>query len=117
VSAITGEGLDALKEVLARETLEARREIPLSIGYVRHVVRDDPIVVERENGAWRVRARRAERAVQTTDMDSHEAVSWLQRRLIGMGVERALERAGARTGDEVRIGDMRFDYESEPPRS
>ena len=120
VSAVTGEGLDELARRLAHEVSNARREIPASVGYIRHVVRDDPIVVEREDGAWRVRARRAEHIVDSTDMDNEEAVRRLQRRLMSMGVERALQRAGAQTGDEVRIADTTFDYEAEDeevPRS
>ena len=120
VSAVTGEGLDELARRLAHEVSNARRAIPASVGYIRHVVRDDPIVVEREDGAWRVRARRAERIVDSTDMDNEEAVRRLQRRLMSMGVERALQRAGAQTGDEVRIADTTFDYEAEDeevPRS
>jgi GTP-binding protein len=54
--------------------------------------------------------------VATTDLDNEEAVGRLQRRLIAMGVERALTTAGARAGDEVRIGDATFDFEPEPAR-
>jgi GTPase len=48
-----------------------------------------------------------------TDMENDEAVGRLQRQLVSMGVERALQRAGAKAGDEVRIGTMSFDYEPE----
>ena len=82
---------------------------------MRHVVKESPLDVEREGDAWRVRGRRAERAVATTDMESEEAVELLQRRLIGMGVERMLAAAGAVRGDEVRIGDTAFDFEPEAP--
>jgi len=69
--------------------------------------------VQREDSAWRVRGRLPERAVATTDMDNDEAVARLQRKLISMGVERALTTAGATTGDEVRIGAVAFDFEPE----
>jgi GTP-binding protein len=80
------------------------------VGYVRHTVREEPITVRREDGAWRVSGRRAERAVAITDLENEEAVARMQRRLIAMGVERALEEAGARVGDEVRIGEATFDF-------
>ena len=113
ISAVTGSGIDGLIERLAREVTEARAETPAAVGYVRHVVREEPIAVTREDGGWRVTGRRAERAVQTTDMARDEAVVILQRRLISMGVERALEDAGAVRGDEVRIAGQVFGFEPE----
>jgi GTP-binding protein len=113
ISAVTGEGIDELIGRLSIAVSTARAERPPPVGYVRHVVVDDPIRVEPEDGAWRVRGRRVERAVSTTDLDNEEAVVLLQERLIKMGVERLLEKAGARTGDEVRIGETAFDFEPE----
>jgi GTP-binding protein len=116
VSAVTGQGIDELVTRLAFAVTAARAAAPAPVGYVRHVVRDDPIRVAREDGAWRVRGRRAERAVATTDLDNDEAVARLQRRLIQMGVEDRLAEAGARRGDEVRIGETAFDFEPESGR-
>jgi GTP-binding protein len=113
VSAVTGQGIDELVTRLASAVTAARAAAPTPVGYVRHVVRGDPIRVAREDGAWRVRGRRAERAVATTDLENDEAVARLQRRLIQMGVEDRLAEAGARRGDEVRIGESAFDFEPE----
>lgn len=114
VSAVSGEEIPDLVARLAKEVADARSTRPASTGYVRHVTREEPIHVERENGGWRVRGRRPERAVATTNLDNDEAVTRLQRTLIRMGVERALQEAGARTGEEVRIGDTSFEFEPEP---
>jgi GTP-binding protein len=111
ISAVTGEGLDVLIGRLAEEVDRVRKERPAAVGYIRHVVREDPIRVMREGESWRVRGRRAERAVEATDIDNAEAVERLQRRLISMGVEKALAEAGAREGDEVLIGEMEFNFE------
>ena len=113
ISAVTGHNIPELVARLSELVARVREEMPAPVGYVRHVVRDDPIRVERENGAWRVRGRRAERAVETTDLDNEEAVARLQRLLVTMGVERLLAEAGAHAGDEVRIGDAAFDFEPE----
>jgi GTPase len=113
VSAVTGEGINDLVAKLAKEVAGARSTRPTATGYVRHVTREEPVSVERENGGWRVKGRRPERAVATTNMDNDEAVARLQRTLIRMGVERALHEAGARAGEEVRIGDTSFDFEPE----
>lgn len=113
LSAVTGEGIPELVRDLAAEVERARSTAPPVSGYVRHVVREEPLAVEREDDAWRVKGRRAERAVEVTDMNSVEAVERLQRRLLSMGVEDMLRAAGARRGDEVRIGPIAFDLEPE----
>jgi GTP-binding protein len=113
ISAVTGENIPQLVRELATAVKEARAAAPAAVGYVRHIVREDPIEVARENNSWRVMGKRALRAVETTDMDNEEAVERLQRRLISMGVEKKLEEAGAKRGDEVLIGDVAFDFEPE----
>lgn len=114
ISAVTGEGIPELLRALDREVRQSRRgAAPSGGGYVRHVVRDDPIAVARAADGWRVSNRRAERAVATTDLDNEDAVVRLQRKLISMGVERALEEAGAKRGDDVAIGGASFEFEPE----
>jgi GTP-binding protein len=113
ISSVTGEGIDALLYRLKDEVLAARAATPAAVGYVRHVVREDPLSVAREDTGWRVTGSRPERLVATTNVDNEEALRRLQRRLISMGVERMLEAAGARVGDEVRIGDEVFDFQPE----
>ncbi|MDQ4065263.1 MAG: GTPase ObgE [Actinomycetota bacterium] len=113
VSAVTGEGIDVLVEILADAVTRQRAAQPPVPGYVRHVVRDQPLTVEPEDGAWRVRGGRAESAVARTHLDNEEAVTRLQKSLIAMGVERKLAEAGAVAGDEVRIGDAAFTFEPE----
>ena len=117
ISAVTGDGIEPLLGRLRQAVREARAAAPPAVGYVRHVVREEPTTVTREDSAWRVSGRRPERAVATTDMDNEEAVERLGRRLISMGVERELQLAGARAGDEVRIGDVAFNFEPEEETS
>ena len=113
ISAVTGDNIPELVERLDELVAKARAAMPAPVGYVRHIVRDEPIRVEWEEGGWRVHGRRAERAVETTDLDNDEAVARLQGLLVRMGVERLLSKAGARAGDEVRIGDAAFEFEPE----
>jgi GTP-binding protein len=68
------------------------------------------VEVEREEGWWRVRNPAAERLVRRFDLDNDEAVRYVQKRLIDLGVEDALLRAGALAGDEVHIGETAFDF-------
>ena len=46
-------------------------------------------------------------------MENEESVERLQKKLLSMGVERELERAGAEPGDDVIIGDVSFTFEPE----
>jgi GTP-binding protein len=113
ISAVTGDGIDELMRRLARGVERAREEVEAPIGYVRHIVRDDPIVVRRRNDSWIVTSRRVENAVAISNMENEESVGRLQKKLIGMGVERELERAGAKPGDDVVIGEVSFTFEPE----
>ena len=111
ISAVTGQGIDELLRRLAQDVDRLRKERTLERpSYIRHVERADSISVEREQGAWRVHGTRPQRAVAMTNLDNDEGVRRLQRQLISMGVEKALQRAGAKEGDEVRIGDAAFDF-------
>ena len=46
-----------------------------------------------------------------TDWENEEAVIYLQHKFARMGVDDALEKAGCRAGDEVRICQRAFDFE------
>jgi GTP-binding protein len=113
ISAVTGEGVDLLVARMAETVATARATEPPRAGYVRYVTKPERIEVTREDSAWRVRASKAERAVAMTDLDNDEAVRRLQRKLISMGVERVLQKSGARLGDEVRIGNAAFEFQPE----
>ena len=113
ISAVTGEGVEELMRRLAASVDQARYEVDSPVGYVRHIVRDDPLEVRRHNESWLVNSRRVEKAVAIADMDNEESVERLQQKLIVMGVERELARAGAKRGDDVVIGSVSFTFEPE----
>jgi GTP-binding protein len=58
-----------------------------------------------------VSGREALRAVAVSDLNDPDALAHVQRRLKRIGVDRALARAGAKSGDPVQIGRMEFSYE------
>jgi GTP-binding protein len=69
------------------------------------------VAVSRDvDGSWVVAGRAAERAVALSDLTIPEALEYAQGRLKGLGVDRALARAGAREGELVRIGTFEFEY-------
>jgi GTP-binding protein len=112
VSAITGEGLDALVHRMADMVKEVRDRAPEPDTYVVHRPMAEGITIERaDDGSLVVRGRAAERAVALNDLTNLQAMDYVQHRLKRLGVDRALARFGAREGDTVRIGKFEFEYE------
>ena len=122
ISALTGAGVDSLKNAIGakvRELREAAREANAQTDeydYVwehRREVRDAKFeVVRLSEHVFRVVGPRVERMVVQTDWENEEAIAFLQHRFKRMGVDKALDDAGACDGDEIRIVGYAFDYES-----
>jgi GTP-binding protein len=110
VSAATGEGLEAALHAIGDLVDRAVREAPERKGYVLYRPLGPGFTVRREDGAWRVEGRAAERAVRFADLTLPEAADLAARRLASIGVDAALAEAGAVEGDEVRIGELSFEY-------
>jgi GTP-binding protein len=112
VSAVTGDGLRPLLGEMASLVATARAAQPRPERYVIHRPAPSGVAVEREvDGSWRVTGRPALRAVALSDLTNVDALAYAQGRLRGLGVDRALARAGARQGDHVHIGTFEFEYE------
>ncbi len=114
VSALTGEGLRPLLGSLAGLVATARSDGAPERHFVLHRPRQSGVVVTRGgDGIWVVQGRAAERAVALSDLTVPDALEYAQGRLKRLGVDRALQRAGARTGDVVTIGSFQFDFEAD----
>jgi len=70
-------------------------------------------VVKVSDGAYRVTGKGIERLVARYDLDNEDALAYLERRLRGIGVIRALEAEGFEPGDEVEIAGIAFDLDPE----
>jgi GTP-binding protein len=116
ISAVTDEGLDALRERIASLAREAAEVAEERGAYVVLRPARPRFVVKKEGERFRVIGRGVERWVSDTDLDDPEKLQRLQRRLVKEGVERELASAGARRGDEVVIGDVAFEYLPEGER-
>jgi GTP-binding protein len=113
VSALTRQGT---RDVLYRASqmlqntphaAETGRELPV------YRADDDPSAfsIEREaDGGWRVKGKRIERAAEMTYWELDEAVARFQRILALTGIYRALQEAGVRSGDTVRIGKYELEW-------
>ncbi len=110
VSAMTGQGLEEALHAIADLADQAEREAPDRRGFVLYRPLGPSFTVEREDDGWRVSGQAAERAVRFADLTLPEAADLAARRLAGLGVDQALAEAGALEGDEVRIGDLSFEY-------
>lgn len=119
VSAATREGVEQLIKATAQRVHDLRlaaadEPVPEydQVWELKRKQRDARItVVQEEAHAWRVSGKNIERMVIQTEWNNEEAVAFLQRRMERAGVERALARAGAQSGDEVRVMDIAFEYE------
>ena len=118
VSAVTGADIGRLSGRLAELVREARGDETQPVADPAPVVHRpgagrgaDAVSVRREGASWRVLGRPAARAVALSDLTDPQAQDYVAERLRALGVDRELARAGARSGDEVRIGPVSFEYE------
>ncbi|MGH2810122.1 MAG: Obg family GTPase CgtA, partial [Actinomycetota bacterium] len=109
ISAAEKKGLDSVLEQLWDLVQKARAEEGAP-GFELFHTPQDRITVSREDAAWRVEGAQPLRWVAMTDLSNPEAVAHLQGRLERAGVEKELAGAGARPGDEVRIGGSVFEW-------
>jgi GTP-binding protein len=111
VSAVTGEGVEPLMLAVAGLVERVVRQTPEREGFVLHRPLPDSFAVERVGAEWVVTGRAATRAVNLDDLTVAEAADFAAKRLARIGVDAALEAAGAEPGDDVRIGDIVFTYQ------
>ena len=122
ISALTGKGVDGLiaaidaKVRVLREAARVRDEAAVEYGQIwehKREMRDKRFdVVRLSEHVFRVQGPYVERMVVQTDWDNEEAIAFLQHRMKRYGVDDALEKAGARDGDEIRIVGRAFEFES-----
>jgi GTP-binding protein len=118
ISARTGEGLAGLRRCLGDllPPADELAEPPPPVGVVVH--RPEPLgagfVVEREDGAFRVRGRRIERLAAQTNFDNDESAARFQREIARLGLDAELRRLGIAPGDVVRIGKVELEWGREP---
>ncbi len=120
VSAVTGAGLNTFMLVCGERVSELRRELAEEAAPEvaddrwerRRRERERRVSITRESdGAYRVTGTQIERLVVQTDWENEEAVVYLQHKFSRLGVDKALENAGCRAGDEVRIMGYSFSFE------
>lgn len=114
LSSVTGDGIDTFVGRLATMVTETRSVENEPSAFVVHRPTPEGVRVERQDdGTFVIFGRQAQRAVALNDLTNPHALDEVWRRLRRLGVHKALNRAGATSGDVVVIGDLAFDYEPE----
>src|SRR5439155_21316989 len=115
VAALTGEGLPelaaAIEERLAAHPRPAPSPAPPAPVRRRARSSQDQPRVSRRDWGFELAGEALRRLVERTDFDSPESLQRFQVALDRMGASAALEEAGARAGDSVRVGDLEFEYQ------
>jgi len=108
ISAVTHQGIDHLIETIAKRLPELPPSASFAPSPQEYKVfalppADELEIVEEDDG-FTLRGRRVERLVAMTDLSRPQAVDYLQTQLQRLGVTKALEKAGVRSGDVIRVG-------------
>lgn len=113
ISAATGEGVGAVLD----KTLEMLSASPPTeavhaqiIPVIKPRERDDRISVEKHQELFVIKSPRIERIVRRVDLEDWAVQAQLWGELKRMGIVRMLERAGAKAGSVVKIGDWELEW-------
>lgn len=113
ISAVTEEGvgevLDKALQMLATAPYVETIHPPV-IPIVRPKERGDGVSIEKDGEVFVVKSPRAERIVRRVDLEDWAVQAQLWAELQRMGIARALDRAGAKEGSVVRIGDWELEW-------
>jgi len=114
VSALTRAGLPGLMSEVTRLLASAPApSVAVGVGVTRlpEQRRARAIGVERRPFGYLVTGERVERLLERADLESDGGLARFQAALDRLGVDGALERAGAQAGDTVRIGELEFEFQ------
>ena len=116
ISAATGEGIAELLNAISSKlgTLSAGEELAeKEAGYklYKPAPRVEKPSIHKEGDIFVVSSDRLERIVAMTDLENIESKAYLFSRLRRISVAKALEKAGVKPGDKVRIGEIEIKWE------
>lgn len=108
IAAVTHDGIDQLLDAVAARLPELPPSPSFAAPPTEYKVftlsPEDELQIREDDDGFTVRGRKVERLIAMTDLSRPQAVDYLQKELKRLGVTKALEKAGVRTGDLVRIG-------------
>ena len=113
ISAVTEEGigdvLDKVVEMLITLPVATDTNVK-AIPILKPRAETRGVSVYKHQGAFVVKSARAERIVRRVDLDDWGVQAQLWGEFERIGVARALDRAGAKAGDTVKIGDTELEW-------
>ncbi|MHB9034112.1 MAG: GTPase ObgE [Anaerolineae bacterium] len=113
ISAVTGEGIDALLEAIFTRLAELPRAFPEpgEVVLTPKPVEDKQYRILREgDGVYRVKGEEIERLAIMTDWSSDESIERFERILKARGISDALIGAGVELGDTVYFGAIELEW-------
>lgn len=113
ISAVTGEGVEALLEALQDLLANTPRDVVVeeeNLVVRRFEPEEEPFNIDVENGVYQVSGKRIEKLVHMTNFSTEEGLRRFQRTVIKMGLEEALKARGIKPGDTVKILDLELEY-------
>ncbi len=114
ISAMTGEGIDELLYAIADLVDRVALDTPAREGFVLHRPLREDFTIRRDGDEWVVEGIAAIRAVNLADLTDPDAADFVAKRLVRSGIVDGLIEAGARPGDDVRIGSIVFTFDPDP---
>ncbi|PIR19789.1 MAG: GTPase ObgE [Elusimicrobia bacterium CG11_big_fil_rev_8_21_14_0_20_64_6] len=117
ISVATGEGVAVILDKIIAEL--AKHKGPLhfaekTVDDSIHKVEQGFTVENQGGGGFILRGKFVERASAMLDVSLPEAINRYQHTLKRIGVDRALKKAGVKTGDRVRCGEFEFEWSNNP---
>ncbi len=114
MSAVTGAGVRDVLGALAEIVRDARAVPDVDDTEITIRPQADGTRVEKlGDNEFRLHGRSVERAVALSDVNSPDALNYIDDRLTGLGVPRLLSRAGAQDGATIHIKEFSFEYTRE----
>jgi GTPase len=111
ISAKTGEGVPDLAAAIALLVASAPAPQLPAAAKVTKLRPRTALSVERRGGAFVVHGEPVERLLERFDLETDGGLARFQSELDRLGVNRALESAGVKAGDTVRIAAAEFEYQ------
>lgn len=117
ISVATGDGVEVILDKIIVEL--AKHKGPLhfvekTVDDSIHKVEQGFVVENLGGGHFLLRGKFVERASAMLDISLPEAINRYQHTLKRIGVDRALKKAGVKSGDRVRCGEYEFEWSNNP---
>ncbi|MBI4830912.1 MAG: GTPase ObgE [Candidatus Lindowbacteria bacterium] len=113
ISALEGEGLDKLINLMMKAIEKERLQAPVLAPQIelskRYVFRPE-FAVRKRGEAFELTGEKPEKWAAMTDFENEEAVAHLRHKLSHLGIEAALKREGANGAVILRIKDHELEY-------